>query len=970
MKQFCLTSVLLLLFSFCLHKEADAGSPYDPRLDWNTIETENFYINYPKQLENVAHKLAGIAEQSHKLLSSEMEWDPFFKTQIVLTDTYDDANGSTSTSYYGKIALYVVPPSGESSLAEYDDWLRMLFVHEYTHMLHRDQHRVPFSILRWTLGNFGYGSPNIFQPRWMAEAYSIRNETKFTTGGRLRSTYVDMYFREDVLSNNFHWLGDGSDGLVEWPGGNYHYYYGSWFVDFYDQENGPESWREYNSCWSTGICLPALPCGGLSLLSWVKTGSTLGYHYDRWHEWLIDRYSRQLGFINANPLTRPQQITDSGFNTTRPRFDDNGLLAYSESQPYRHSRLVLLDESFGERDEVETVGLGGFGFLPDGNVILSQYEVHDDYYIYNDLWGYEPATGELKQLTFGKRLSDPDLSHDGRQIVATRTGPLTRSLVLLDAHGNFIRDITKPDPDFICEAGEFAPDDRSVVASCMEQGGKRDIFIFYTDGGELTRRLTDDRYQDISPTWTPDGRRIVFVSDRTGVYNLWMYELDSGQLVRLTNMRGGAFWPDISPDGSRIALTYYTSRGFDIGLIEFKPGEAITENQLLPQRETKIYEINEVDTKTEPYTPLTSVYPRYWMPYLNASPALYYFLYPTGEISSYGISTSGYDALELHYFTLFLAKENEFGKINYAVAYANDMFAPTISLALSETVSSAGSYIDLSEPLEEDRYKNAYERVFNASLDVSRAYQKIERTFIWGFNYGFTRIMPMTVFPEYWPERETGIFTGPSLYAGYSDTTSVGYGVSQTDGRVATLKYTDDNKVFGSDYSISLLTADYNEYIDLSHRMVLLLSLTGGINFGERMQRGAFGIGGVSPQISSNNGYQLRGYYPGQFEVEHFMRFTSEFRFPIWSPEVGLGSWPYFLKNFYGKFYNDFGSVPDEDSDESITEYRTWRGGAGAELVTNLYFLYYFPVGLRIGYARGYSGDGYGVFYALINQGI
>jgi WD40-like Beta Propeller Repeat len=970
MKKFFLTYAVFSVLFLTYLADASAGSSFDPGLDWNTLETENFYIHYPQQLEDVAQKLAGIAEQAHNLLSPEMEWEPFFKTQVVLTDTYDDANGYSSTSYYGRIVLYVVPPSGESSLADYDDWLRLLFVHEYTHLLHRDQHKFPFSTLRWLFGNFGYSSPNLFLPRWMAEAYAIRNETKFSTGGRLRSTYVDMYLREDVLSNNFHALGDGHDGLTEWPGGNYSYYYGSWFTNFYEQENGLGSWQEYNNCWSTGICLVALPCNGLSMLSWAKTGSTLGYHYSRWHQWLIERYSRQMGFIRSNPLTRPEEITASGFNTTRPRFDYSGLLAYSESEPYRHSRLVLLDENNRAREGIETVGLGSFGFFPDGQIMLSQLELHDQYYIYNDLWQYDPSTEELRQITFGERLSDPDVSSDGTMIVATRTGPLTRRLVLLDAKGDFIRDITEEDPDFICEAGEFSPDDKSVVGSCMEQGGKRDIFIIDLQYGER-RRLTDDRYQDISPTWTPDGRQVVFVSDRTGIYNLWIYDLETESLSRLTNMRGGAFWPDISPDGQSVAFTYYTSSGFDIGVIDFRPEEVITDDQLLPDRESKIYEYDEVEQSVSSYTPLTSVYPRYWMPYVNAAPAFFYFLYGgTGTVSSYGITTSGYDALEMHSFGLYLAKDTNFGKLNYSLGYSNAMFDPIIQVSVAETVASAGSYIDLSEPIEKDRYKIAYERVFNATFDIYRAYQKMERTFILGFNYNLTRIKPMTIFPEYFPQRETGIFTGPGLYAGFSNTTQVGYGISQTDGRVIMLRYSEFNKVLGSDYNWSLLSGDYSEYIDLSHRMVLLFSLTGGINFGERLERGAFSLGGVSPEVGANNGYQLRGYFPGQFEGEHFLRFTSEFRFPIWSPEVGYGTWPYFLREFYGKFYNDLGSVPDEDQDESITDYETWRGGAGAELVTNFTFLYYFPIGFRIGYARGYSGDGYNIFYVLINQDI
>lgn len=81
------------------------------------------------------------------------------------------------------------------------------------------------------------------------------------------------------------------------------------------------------------------------------------------------------------------------------------------------------------------------------------------------------------------------------------------------------------------------------------------LMLAPSDASSPPRKLTSGQYRDTAPRWSPDGRRIAFLSDRGGDKpQLHVLPLDGGDALRLTDLKYGAGAPVWSPDGARIAF--------------------------------------------------------------------------------------------------------------------------------------------------------------------------------------------------------------------------------------------------------------------------------------------------------------------------------------------------------------------------------------------------------------------------------
>ncbi len=102
----------------------------------------------------------------------------------------------------------------------------------------------------------------------------------------------------------------------------------------------------------------------------------------------------------------------------------------------------------------------------------------------------------------------------------------------------------------MAQTPDVSPDGKWLAFVNMTR--QENLSVIGTDGAGL-KQLTDDVFKNRTPRWSPDGKRIIFFSNRSGTYEIWSVDREGSEFRQMTNFSGpNVNVPLFSPDGKRV----------------------------------------------------------------------------------------------------------------------------------------------------------------------------------------------------------------------------------------------------------------------------------------------------------------------------------------------------------------------------------------------------------------------------------
>ncbi|MEK0430718.1 MAG: hypothetical protein RL139_522 [Gemmatimonadota bacterium] len=481
---------------------------------WQVLKTEHFDIHYYPELETVARYAGQMAERSYARLSRLVghefrERKPIlifgsrteFAQNNVTGDLGEGTGGVTDALRQRNMFFF----AGDLGEAEH------VLTHEMAHVFQYDI---------FARGRAGEGMQQLAQvnpPLWfiegMAEYLSIGPQ----------HPYTDAIMRDAALNGHLPTI----EEMTEQPNAYFPYRYGEALWAYVGRRWGDEI---------VGEILQAAPSLGVDRAFKRYLGMDLEDLGEEWKEDVQQRYLPQVA-----TLERPRRSAAPLLNERRT----GGVI------PVYVAPALSPD---GKR----------VAYISTGSLLRAE--------VFLDLYLADATTGKrLARLT--KSTLDPEFeelrylysqgafSPDGRLFAFTAQRRGRDVLYVYDLRKKTV--VRRLDTDLQAMMGpSWSPDGRKLVFSGAS-GGLSDLYMIDADGRNLTR-LTDDHYGDLMPQWSPDGQRIAFVSERgpqtdlatlaLGPWRISVLELGTGTITTLPGQAGKNLNPQWAPDGQSLAF--------------------------------------------------------------------------------------------------------------------------------------------------------------------------------------------------------------------------------------------------------------------------------------------------------------------------------------------------------------------------------------------------------------------------------
>ncbi len=537
---------------------------------------------------------------------------------------------------------------------------------------------------------------------------------------------------------------------------------------------------------------------------------------------------------------------------------------------------------------------------------------------------------------------------------------------------------------------KFSFDAQKLVFSGIDLKGFRDLYVFDLIRDKLIR-LTNDYYDDRNPSFSPDGKFVVFSSDRTSqnknfYYNLFLIDLHDFEIKKITSINSDQAYPIFSRDGQKIIFTSNINGVSNLWFIKVNISRA---DSII------------VDNKIEQLTAFTS---SVYDPNLKDSALIFCsfenFSFQIYEIDNYiresqrfnkKISISN-DSLRVNWIIKgidgFKVKE----RIRYEREYTLD-FAQSHITTNPVYGTSGGALFSISDLMSDDHYqflifntaqsRDEFLKSFNIAITRISLAQKTN--YAYGVFHFSGRRYDIRDSDEYFFERSFGIYFGLSYPFSFFRRLEATFSLANSDKEVFftsksrkallltnSVSYVFDNSLWassgpidGSRFMVLLgLTNDikfsnvnYFSFM-LDYRNYLRLGLKSA--FATRFQF-FFNEGKEARRFFMGGNWDLRGYPRWSIRGEKLWLTSFEFRFPL-IDQITV-RFPFLTMNlfeFRGATFFDMGNAWD-------IKYNQTLGSVGFGIRMNLFgvLVLRYDIGKRIedGFRRFQDGLFYQFFF-------
>lgn len=562
--------MLLLAAGMGANAQTFGGNP--PSIKWKQVNTPAAKVIFPAGLDSTAMRVANIVQQMNGRMLPTI--GPRQKqVSIVLQNQTTIANAYVGLAPF-RSEFYLTPEQNSFEIGSLP-WNEQLAIHEFRHVQQYNNFNVGVShLLKVLFGEGGQALGNdLSVPNWFFEGDAVFNETHVSEQGRGRLPWFFNSFRAlwaDGRDYSYMKLRNGSyrDFTPDW------YPLGYMLVAYGRETYGDDFWKKvtHDATAFNGGFYPLQKAvkkyAGVDFTEFRNDG--LGYFKSQYENDTMGR--------GATANRKIPQHFDA--DREYPVFVNDSTMIYMKST-YDHLPLFVIKTGSQERKiAVRGMSLDNYFAYREGKIVYSAYrpDARWGYRNYSELVLLDVSTGEEQRVTRKTKYFSPDLSADGKTIVAVEEAVTGKSnLHLVSTAGGKLLSIIPNKQNLYYTYPKFYGDDR-LIAAVRDTKGKMSLAMIAIRTGDV-KYLLPFTYQPI--VFLAVKNDTVYFSATSGINDrLFALSIKSGKLFELaTNAQNrsiGNYQPAIG--NTRLAWTGFTSSGYKINVANKKDLEWRTVN--------------------------------------------------------------------------------------------------------------------------------------------------------------------------------------------------------------------------------------------------------------------------------------------------------------------------------------------------------------------------------------------------------